>query len=403
MQAAAWSRRVGGGIRALPGGRHGGHESKTGVARRHPRWGAGTRIPAPADSAGPQTSGANHPPTPTRRRREKRQGRGVRPDEMGLSTVLARAMQSFLPVFFWFRPRKRLLPEYAPDERSITVPTTFGPVNCKVYFPPATEHRQPPPVLVNFHGGGFVFGDPDQDDHLCRFLCVRAGITVLNVDYYLAPQHPYPVAPLQSFEVVCWVAENGGAANGWNGGRLAVSGHSAGGNIAAVVSRLARDNGGPKISLQVLSYPVLDLVTPVELKRQRLAKPLVPPWMARMFNNAYIPERERRGEWMASPAFEDNARNLEGVAPAVVIVSELDFLRDEAEKYASSLRAAGVLREQRVVVGYDHGYVNTHPDPPDILEVYEAAATHLKVLHQDSDQVAENQVSDVPAKTPDRA
>ncbi|MGW0579468.1 alpha/beta hydrolase, partial [Streptomyces sp. NPDC002920] len=125
---------------------------------------------------------------------------------------------------------------------TLRVETGAGPVTCTVYRPQGDTPGTPAPVYVNFHGGGFVVGRPEQDDHICRYIAATAGCVVINVDYAVAPQRPFPAAVTQAYDVTAWVAANG-PANDWDGSRLAVGGHSAGANLTAAVCLTARDRG----------------------------------------------------------------------------------------------------------------------------------------------------------------
>ena len=218
------------------------------------------------------------------------------------------------------------------------------------------------PVHVNFHGGGFVLPLTEGDDPLCRFLAAASGVTVLNVDYVLAPQHPFPAAPHQAYEVVRWVAAHG-AEHGWDGSRLTVGGQSAGGALAAAVCRQALDQGGPPIALQVLHYPPLDLVTSAKDKHAAALKPVLRPWMAEVFDGSYVPDPKQRADPLVSPAHEADTADLRDIAPALVITAELDLLRAEGDRYAERLRQSGALVEHHVVPGADHGYDGQDDDP----------------------------------------
>ena len=193
------------------------------------------------------------------------------------------------------------------------------------------------------------------DDPLCRYLAARAGVVVVNVDYVVAPQHPFPAPPRQAFEVVRWVAEHG-AEQGWDGGRLTVGGQSAGGGLAAAVARQALEQGGPAIALQVLHYPPLDLTIRAKDKPSVIAKPMLRPWMGEVFDGAYVPDPGARADRLVSPASPVDGADLTGIAPALVITPEFDRLRTEGQRYAQRLKHAGALVEHRDVPGADHGY-----------------------------------------------
>lgn len=258
----------------------------------------------------------------------------------------------------------KLTPELRFDEipghtSTIAVPTRHGDVRCTVYHPDVagsaatTEPEEDKPaVYVNIHGGGFVMAHAEQDDPWCRYLAAKAGVVVLNVEYDVAPQRRFPVAVEQVFDVLAWAARH----DEWDGSRLCVGGQSAGGSLAAAASRLALENGGPQIRMQMLHYPPLDLVTPAKQKHSPIPRPVIQPWMAALFDPAYVPDPAVRRDRLVSPAWGSNADGLDGIAPALIITCEHDRLRDEAASYARSLDAVGALREHHDIPGIDHGY-----------------------------------------------
>ncbi|MEV6230874.1 alpha/beta hydrolase fold domain-containing protein [Saccharopolyspora shandongensis] len=234
--------------------------------------------------------------------------------------------------------------------RTIEVPTRRGDVTCTAYFPLSAGK---PAVHVNVHGGGFVIAHPEQDDPWCRYLAAEAGVVVLNVDYSVAPRHPFPISVEQIFDVVTWASRQD---RDWDGQRLSVGGQSAGGSLAAAAARLALEGGGPAIALQVLHYAPLDLVTHAAHKRSPTGKSVIRPWMSDVFDPAYAPDPEVRRNRLISPAWGTNAAGIAGIAPAVVITCEYDRLRDEGIRYAEALDAVGALVEHHDVAGTDHGY-----------------------------------------------
>jgi acetyl esterase len=239
---------------------------------------------------------------------------------------------------------------------TIRVPTGAGPVTCTVYRPTATTDV-PPPVYVNFHGGGFVVGRPEQDDHICRYIAAKAGCVVVNVDYAVAPQHPFPAAATQAYDVTAWIVENGHA-NNWDGSRLAVGGHSAGANLTAAVCRTARDRGTFSPRLQILDSAPLDQVADPSTKLSPIAKPLLAPHLMRIFTAAYVPNQADRDHPLVSPGLADD---LAGLAPALVITAEHDRLRDEGDAYAKALDVAGVPVTHRTFTGVDHYFTHVGP------------------------------------------
>lgn len=271
------------------------------------------------------------------------------------------------------KEKRALFPEFPGRTSTMTVPTSIGPAPVVVYRPAPQE--RPPPVHVNFHGGGYILRLVGDDDPQCRFLAATAGVVVLNVDYVVAPQHPFPEPPRQAYEVVDWVAKHG-AENGWDGSRVTIGGQSAGAGLAAAVARQALERGGPRIALQVLHYPPLDLVTPARDKRASIAKPMLRPWMTDIFDNAYVPEVGKRADRLVSPANSLDTADLTGIAPALVITPEFDLLRAEGRRYAERLREVSALIEHIDVPQVDHGY-----DLGDVEKargVYALIARHLK-------------------------
>ncbi|MFE5887477.1 alpha/beta hydrolase [Streptomyces sp. NPDC056462] len=264
-------------------------------------------------------------------------------------------------------------PEFPRRVRELTIPTSIAPARATVYLPARAEPA--PPVHVNFHGGGYVMTLTELDDPLCRFLAAETGAVVINVDYVVAPQHPFPAPTRQAYEIVRWVAAHG-AEEGWDGGRLTVGGQSAGGGLAAAVARQAFEKGGPSIALQVLHYPPLDLATGVRNKRAAIAKPMLRPWMGDVFDTSYVPDVRRRLDPLVSPAHPSDTADLKGIAPALVITAEHDLLRAEGERYAERLRGAGALVDHHEVRGADHGYDGTDDDKA--RDVYAIIARRLR-------------------------
>ena len=271
-------------------------------------------------------------------------------------------------------PRDRF-PQYRAAEQKLAIPTSVGSADAFVYFPLAANDAEPVPVHVNFHGGGYVMPLTEMDDPFCRYLVAEAGVAVVNVDYVVAPKHRFPDPPHQAYEVVKWVAEHA-AQYGWDARRLTVGGQSAGGGLAAAVARQALDNEGPAIALQVLHYPPLDLATDARDKRAATERPVLRPWMADIFDSAYVPDPAERTDPLVSPANKADTADLTGIAPALVITAELDLLQQEGARYAERLAGVGALVEHHVVAGADHGYDGT--DDEKALQTYALIARHLR-------------------------
>lgn len=232
----------------------------------------------------------------------------------------------------------------------VVIPTRHGDIPATVYLPPGGDG--PPPVYVNFHGGGFVTRHPEQDDPLCRYLAASAGVAVVNVDYDVAPAHRFPDPVEEAYDALAWAA---GPGHGWDGSRLCAGGQSAGGSITAGAARLALELGGPAMALQVLHYAQLDVATPPGRKRSA-GRSTVRPRDSEIYDAAYVPSAAAKLDRLASPVWGRNGDGLAGIAPALVITCEFDLLHDEGAAYAAKLAAAGALREHADLAGADHAY-----------------------------------------------
>jgi acetyl esterase len=222
----------------------------------------------------------------------------------------------------------------------------------RLYRPKGVAASTRLPALIFFHGGGWVIGDLETHDVLCRQLTAAAGISVVNVDYRLAPEHRYPAAVEDAWAATRWV-ETHAVELAIDPTRLAVGGDSAGGNLAAVVALLARDHGGPSLALQVLTYPVTDVAAESASYAEFADGFLLTRDSMRWFIEHYVPERKDRLDWRASPL---RAASLAGVAPALVVTAGFDPLRDEGEAYARRLREAGVRVDMICYGGMIHGF-----------------------------------------------
>ena len=208
------------------------------------------------------------------------------------------------------------------------------------------------PALVYFHGGGWVLGDLDTHEGVCRALANAAGCVVFSVDYRLAPEHRYPAAADDCYGFTRWLAEHS-EDKGVDAQRIAIGGDSAGGNLAAVVALMAKDAGLPAIRLQLLIYPVTDycLDTPSYLENAE-GYGLTREGM-RWFWGHYLAREEEGAEAKASPI---RAESLAGLPPAYVITAGFDPLRDEGDAYAAKLIEAGVPVELDRYEGMIHGF-----------------------------------------------
>ena len=236
--------------------------------------------------------------------------------------------------------------EVPTEDRS--VPGPGGEVPVRIYRPPS---EVPLPVVVYFHGGGWVIGDIASHDASCHRLAVGVPAVVVSVDYRRAPEHPFPAAVDDCEAVTAWVAEQAPAL-GADPTRLAVAGDSAGGNLAAVVARRARDAGGPPIAFQLLIYPATDMTRSLPSHIENGSGYLLDTDTMAWFTGHYLGDRDPR-QPDASPLFVED---LSGLPPALVVTAGFDPLRDEGEAYADRMRAAGVPVTVSRYDGMFHGF-----------------------------------------------
>ncbi len=215
-----------------------------------------------------------------------------------------------------------------------SVPGPAGDIPVRVYAAAGDNL----PVVMYFHGGGWVLGDIDSHDGTCKQLLAELGdAVVVSVHYRLAPEDKYPAAADDCYAAAAWVAENGSEI-GADGSRMAVCGDSAGGNLSAVVSQMARDRGGPAIAAQVLHVPVTDHNYSYPSYTENAEGMLLTRASMVWFWDHYLPNAEAGQEAYASPIKADS---LSGLPPALVQTAEYDPLRDEGEAYAAALESAG--------------------------------------------------------------
>ena len=215
-----------------------------------------------------------------------------------------------------------------------TVPGPAGDIPVRVY----SSEGDNLPVVMYYHGGGWVVGDIESHDGTCKQLLAELGsAVVVSVDYRLAPEHKYPAAADDCYAAAAWIAEHG-ADLGADGSRMAVCGDSAGGNLSAVVSQMARDRGGPSIAAQVLHVPVTDHNYDYQSYSDNAEGYLLTRASMIWFWDHYLPNDEAGQEAYASPL---RAADLSGLAPALIQTAEYDPLRDEGEAYGAAIEAAG--------------------------------------------------------------
>ncbi|MDT7592675.1 MAG: acetyl esterase [Pseudonocardiales bacterium] len=230
-----------------------------------------------------------------------------------------------------------------------TVPGPAGEIPVRVYTPAG---EGPLPVVVYFHGGGWVIGDLEVVDQPCRQLASAAGAIVVSVDYRLAPEHRYPAAFEDSYAATVWVGAHA-AEIGGDPARLAVAGDSAGGNLAAAVALAARDRGGPELAAQLLIYPVTDFNFGTASYQDNREGYLLTKGSMQWFWAHYLGAQDLDKDPYACPLRADS---LVGLPPAYVATSEYDPLRDEGEAYARRLEEAGVAVTAKRFDGLLHGF-----------------------------------------------
>jgi acetyl esterase len=257
--------------------------------------------------------------------------------------------------------------------RELAVPAAHGVVRVRLYTPAgAAQH----PLLVFFHGSGFVMLDLDTHDDLCRRLCAGAACAVASVDYRLAPEHPFPAGPDDCLVATRWLTEHA-SEFGCDARRLVLAGDSAGGCLAVVTAARLRDEGGANGVGQLLFYPVLDL--PPEEPQGSYAEfatgfGLSHAGMA-WFWRQYLAHAAQREDPLAVPA---RLPSVAGLPPAHITVAEFDVLRDEGEAYARRLQQAGIAVDLERAAGMNHGFLKYAPDLPDAAACVEHACRWLR-------------------------
>src|SRR3984957_11978823 len=261
----------------------------------------------------------------------------------------AEARELYLMGRFFTNPEPPELEKVAP----LSIPAPHGAIPARIYTPKTLRKKDGiAPVLVFFHGGGWVIGDLDSHDVVCRKLADEGQLIVVSVDYRLAPEHKFPAAVDDAIAATKWIADNA-LQLGVDASRLAVGGDSAGGNLAAVVAISARDGNGPAIAGQVLIYPATDFAMTHASHREPETSILLTHSVIRWFRDHYLNGISDIGDWRASPA---RAGTFAGLPPAYVLTAGADPLRDEGDEYAQRLKEAGVAVTYRHFPGQFHGF-----------------------------------------------
>ncbi len=243
-----------------------------------------------------------------------------------------------------------------PELKSVqplAIPAPQGSIRARLYTPlRLREANGLAPCLVFFHGGGWVIGNLDSHDVVCRKLADEGQLIVISVDYRLAPEHKFPAAVDDAISATKWIADNAKQL-GIDASRLSVGGDSAGGNLAAVVAIAARDGNGPAIAGQVLIYPAIDFALTHPSHSEPETSILLTHSVIRWFRDNYLNGTADVDDWRASPA---RAKTFTGLPPAYVLTAGADPLRDEGDEYAKRLKEAGVPVTYRTFPGQFHGF-----------------------------------------------
>lgn len=269
--------------------------------------------------------------------------------------LLERAAKSPLPIFYEvpphvgrriYRDTRAAVAPKAPDVASATLMIVPGAIALRCYRPAGSKPEDALPALVFFHGGGWVIGDLDTHDVLCRQLANGTGCAVYSVDYRLAPEHPFPAGFEDCVAATRFVAGRHG--------QIAVGGDSAGGNLAAAVALHARDHGGPDIAYQLLIYPATDQRLGHDSITRNGEGYVLTKKAMEFFRAHYLPDAKDYGDWRASPLL---AKSLAKLPPAYVITAGYDPLVDEGREFAERLAKEGVDVAYREYPDMIHGFI----------------------------------------------
>jgi len=245
----------------------------------------------------------------------------------------------------------------APEVKKIEEVQIAGPngnIRTRIITPTSTDNTDALPILIYYHGGGWVIGSPETHIGETCFYANEANCIVLVPDYRLAPENPFPAAPEDCYAVLEWAAANA-AGIGGDASKIAVAGDSAGGNLSAVVAQMTRAKNGPDIALQLLIYPATRMGATTQSYKDFKEGYFLTGKAMNWFFNHYLSKTEHWDDPLASPLL---ARDLSGVAPAYIMTAGFDPLRDEGKAYADRLKEAGVPVDYVCYEGQIHGFVS---------------------------------------------
>lgn len=241
----------------------------------------------------------------------------------------------------------------APSLKSVQNRMIGGPggnLRIRIYTPEGDD--EPLPALLFFHGGGWVVGDLNTHDAMCRILTEGARCITIAVDYRMGPEHKFPAALEDASAALTWVRNNAETL-GTNSARIAVAGDSAGGNLSAALALANRDRNGPKLCFQLLIYPATDMTATSGSRVEHGEGTNLTTDAMDWFEERYLRTPEDRNDFRASPLL---AEDHSGLPPALIQTAEYDPLRDEGKAYADKLTAAGVHADYVCYPGMIHGF-----------------------------------------------
>ncbi len=260
--------------------------------------------------------------------------------------------------------------------KDFEIPGPTGAMSARLYKP---RGKGPFPILVYYHGGGWVLGSLDSHDRGVRGLTAAAGCISISVEYRLAPESPFPAAVSDSLAALQWIVTHADKLDG-DPTRVAVGGDSAGGNLAAVTAIAAREKG-PNLAFQLLIYPVVDSDLSRESYTTYANAPMLPGHRMAYFWNQYVPDVDQRTDWRCAPL---HASDHSGLPPALVIAAGIDPLVDEGKAYVQKLSAAGVPVEYRLFSRMTHAFFQAPGLLSDARAASDAAGVALKTAFSES-------------------
>lgn len=282
-----------------------------------------------------------------------------------------RGVEEARQLFISMRPEIKQTSDLLTEDRTIEGPA--GPMPIRLYRRASAEG--PLPILLYFHGGGFVIGSIDTHDIVCRRFASRADLLVISLDYRLAPEHPFPAAPDDAYAALTAIAQSGSALGG-DPGKIALSGDSAGGMLVLATALRARDASGPALAALLPFYPMTDLVEVglwQSYQRYGTGDTGLSTRDMAWFIDAYAPDKERRGDPYASPVRAD----LSDLPPTLVVLAEHDVLRDEGLALVEGIAAAGGEVRLVDVSGVNHGFISSDLGLTEVAAVFDDAMPWL--------------------------